>query len=338
MVFEYHRSDATQRTYAPQGFFGLMLGDLDEEQKHFVEVDLDDPFFREFAVTVQAPIDFQKIGLQSSHVSLDYGDPQDAVNHKHGDAIFDPTRPKEFKFAVFMNANHDTAYTYSAEYHFDPNSGWDGRTFSYQFQPRTTEDRDLFLNPYDQIGFLEVQVFPHQVDPGVIDSIDVDLSYSDPNGEVVQRLNVTPGSQPQFWRVRIDDPRARNYTYQLTHHLKDGTVKQSAPVTTRATLLPVNDPFDRAIEIDFVPMLNPANTRIVFIDVQYDDPANAYHRQERLELQGNAQNPVHLRIALMNPANTTYTYRLTFVGTHNQMKQGTFVETKETLIAVSDTP
>ena len=40
MVFEYHRSDAAQRTYAPQGFFGLMLNDLNDEEKHFVEVDL----------------------------------------------------------------------------------------------------------------------------------------------------------------------------------------------------------------------------------------------------------------------------------------------------------
>ncbi len=337
MVFEYHRSDAVQRTYAPQGFFGLMLGDLDEDKKHFVEVDLDDPFFREFAVTVQAPINLQKIGLQSAHVSLDYGDPQDAANHKHGDVIFDASRPKEYKFAVFMNANHDTTYTYASEYHFDPDSGWDGRSFAYQLPRRKTEDRNLLINPYDQIGFLEVQVFPHQMDPGVMDSIDVELAHVDAGGKVVGRiLNVTPGSQPQFWRVLLDDPQARTYTYQLTHHLRDGTVKQADPVTTRATALPINDPFDRAIEIDFVPLLNAAATRMVFIDLEYDDPKNAYHRQERLVLQGNAQNPVHMRIALMDPKKISYRYRPTFVGTGNQMKQGAFVETAETLISVSD--
>ena len=150
-------------------------------------------------------------------------------------------------------------------------------------------------------------------------------------------LNVTPGSQPQFWRVRLDDPQARTYTYQLTHHLKDGTVKQADPVTTRATALPVNDPFQRAIEIDFVPLLDATVTRQVFIDVQYDDDPNGYHRQERLVLPGNA-NTVHLRIGLMDPAKTTYRYRLTFVGTINQMKQGKFIETKEALIAISDAP
>ncbi len=47
---------------------------------------------------------------------------------------------------------------------------------------------------------------------------------------------------------------------------------------------------------------------------------------------------MHLRIALMDPTKTTYRYRLTFVGTNNHMKQGAFIETSDTLIAVSDSP
>ncbi|HEY6970800.1 MAG TPA: hypothetical protein VJA94_16435, partial [Candidatus Angelobacter sp.] len=340
MTFEYHRSDAVQRTYAPQGFFGLMLQDLKDEDKHFVEVDLDDPFFRQFAVTVQAPINFQKIGLLSSHVSLDYGDSQDAENFKHGDAIFDPSRAKEYKFAVFMNANHDTSYSYATEYHFDPDSGWDGRSFSYQFPAKQTEDRNLFLNPYDQIGFLEVQVFPHQVDAAVVDSIDVAFSHADPGGQVVRRtLNVLPGSQPQFWRVRLDDPQARAYTYQLTHNLKDGTQIKEDPVETTATALPINDPFgEQALDIDFVPSLNPATTRLVFLDFEYDDDKHAYHRRERLQLQPNTTTPVHLHIALRDPKQRTFRYRTTFLGTGGQMRQDKFIETTETLLLISDAP
>ena len=106
-----------------------------------------------------------------------------------------------------MNENHDTTYSYAAEYHFDPDSGWDGRAFSYQFPPKATEDRNLFLNPYEQIGFLEVHVFPHQMDAGVMDSTDVELTHADPGGKVVRRtINVTPTSQPQFWRVRLTYP------------------------------------------------------------------------------------------------------------------------------------
>ncbi|RIE00601.1 hypothetical protein [Cohnella faecalis] len=51
----YDRSEATQRTYAPQSFIGLLVADL-EKGKHFVEVDLDDPFFRVFTVSAERPL------------------------------------------------------------------------------------------------------------------------------------------------------------------------------------------------------------------------------------------------------------------------------------------
>ena len=54
---EYNRMDAVQRVYAPQGYFGLMLNKIDKS-KHFLKVDGTDPFFKNFAVTVNPPKDF----------------------------------------------------------------------------------------------------------------------------------------------------------------------------------------------------------------------------------------------------------------------------------------
>jgi len=287
-------------------------------------------------VSMEAPIDFQKIGLKSAQVALDYGTPQDEANHKHGDFIFDPQNNTPKKFEVFMNTARDTSYLHSTQFHFDPNSGWDGQRFSYEVAATRTEDRTLFLNPFENIGFLEVQVFPGRMDAAVIESTDVVLSYQPPDGSPAldKTLNVTPTSEPQFWRVRTDDPKARDYTYHFVHHLKDGTTKTTPPKTSRASLLPVEDPFIRPLKVDFVPTFDPAATRLVFIDVQYDDPANDYHREERLTLKGNATDPVQLRISLMNPDLRKFKYRLTFVGA-NTMNRGPFIETEDTLINVA---
>jgi hypothetical protein len=212
-----------------------------------------------------------------------------------------------------------------------------GRAFSYEFPPKATEDRTLLLNPYEQIGFLEVRVFPHEIDGGVIDSTDVRLSYRQPDGTVQEKiLIVTATSEPQFWRLRLDDPKTRAYTYRFVHHLKDGTVRETAPVTTQATALPVNDPFEQPIEVDFIPLFDPATVRMVFIDVEYSDPDNNYQRQERLTLQGRATDAVRLRISVMDPTKRTFRYRMTFVGTNNQMRRGPFTETTETLIGVTE--
>ncbi|HEY0727537.1 MAG TPA: hypothetical protein VGD38_05655 [Pyrinomonadaceae bacterium] len=336
LKFEYHRQDAVQRTYAPQGFFGLLLSDLIDKSKHFVEVDLDDPFFRVFTVSVEAPIDFQKIGLNSTQIALDYGNPDDAGNHKHGDFIFDAQNTTPRKFEVFMNASRDTSYQYSTNFHFDPSSGWDGQRFSYEVPAKRTEDRTLLLNPFESIGFLEVRVFPGRMDAAVIESTDVLLSYQPPDGNppLEKTINVTPTSEPQFWRIRTDDPTARDYTYSFVHHLKDGTEKTTEPKTSRASMLPVEDPFQRPLKVDFVPTFDPATTRLVFIDVLYEDPDNDYRREERLTLKGNATEPVQFRISLMNPELRTFKYRLTFVGVNNQMNRGPFIETDDTLVNV----
>jgi hypothetical protein len=334
LTLEYHREEATQRTYAPQGFIGLFVRDLEDPGRHFLHVDLDDAFFRTFTVEMEAPIDFARIGLQSAHVALDYG-PPDAPDHKHGDFVFERRDQKE-KLAVFMNAQRDTEYRQSVQYHFDPGSGWEGRRFSYTLPAETAEDRTLLLNPYEHLGFLEVSVFPHQIDAEVVESADVHLAYAYPDSTLQEKvITVLPTSAPQSWKLRLEDPAAREYTYRLVHHLKDGTTREQDPVSSRATALAVNDPFPKALEIDFIPVWME-EPRMVFIDLEYNDPDNDYRRELRLTLPGNSSEPAHVRIALIDPKKQTFRYRQTIVFKDNRLKRGPFVETTETLIGVSD--
>ncbi len=83
-----------------------------------------------------------------------------------------------------------------------------------------------------------------------------------------------------------------------------------------------------------MPLYDPATTRMVFVDVEYADAANSYFREERLTLAGNARDPQHLRISLIDPQQRAFRYRLTFVGTDNQMQRGAFIDTTDTLIGV----
>ncbi len=334
LTLHYNRQDATQRTYAPQGFFGLLTADLDRAG-HFVEVDLDDPFFRVFTITADAPVDFDQIGLTSAHVSLDYGDPAQPATLKHTDFVFEPDDNEEKKFEVFMSRNLDTAYRCQVQYHFNPQSGWDGERFTYELPPASVEDRTLLINPFEHIGFLEVRVFPAQVDWDLVDAVNVLLHYEGPTGQRHDRdLRFTKATPEAFWRLRLTDPAARDYTYRLVYTMKDGTTRESEPVTTRATSIPFSDPFEGSLEIEFIPLFDPSTVRMVFIDFQYDDDANNYHRQERLQLRDDLINPVSLSISLMDPTKRTFKYRVTYVGTDNSMTQQPTVETEETLIGL----
>lgn len=336
--FEYHLSEATQRMYAPQGFFGLLAGDLDMTNggKHFREIDLDDPFFRVFTVTVQAPIDYARLGLTTAHVTLDYGDPQGDPQHlKHQDYLFDNTHKQDQQWQVFLDDKLDTSYTYSIEYHFDPESGWKAQRYDYQLPARTTENRTLFLNPFDDFAFLDVEVFPNRIDTGVVVATDVHLTYTSPGGWTQQDvLSVIAGKESQHWRLRLEDRTATNYSYSTVHHLKDGSTIQTDPVTTAASTLPVDDPFAGAIDLTCVPMLDPATIRYAFFDFEYDDPDNAYQRQLRLQFSGDAAVPVDQHVAIRDPKKLTFKYRLTFEGKNGSEQRGPFIETDDTLIAI----
>lgn len=336
LTFVYNRQDAIQRTYAPQGFFGLLLQDLAEPDKVFVEVDLDDPFFRQMSIDASMPIDMERIGLASAQVALDYGDPADPQNHRHEDFIFDRANPGDRRFEFFLNKRFETTYRFSVDFHFLPQSGWDGTRFSYRIPAQQTDDRTLFINPFEHLGFLEVRVFPNEIDADIVQSTDVHIAHLRLDGteERERVLTVLPNSAEQVWRFRADEPQALSYRFRLVHHLKDGTTREAGPSTSRATRLPVNDPFDDALAIDFVPLFDPAATRMVFIDVEYDDVPNNYRRRERVSLEPGGPSPVRMRIALLNPALRTFRFRFTFVGTNGQMQQGAFRETTETLIAV----
>lgn len=340
LTFEYNRQDATQRAYNPQGFFDLMLQNLTDAEKTFIEVDLDDPFFRVLTINASMPIDFARVGLKSAQVAVDYGNPADPQNHRTGDVVFSPADPSDKKLEFFLNQQRELNYRYSIDFHFDPQSSWSAEKFSYRLGPFTTDDRTLFINPYERLGFLEVTLFPHEIDAAVVDSIDVAIRPLKPDQTPAgpeKIFHVLPDSPEQFYRFRSEDPDVRTYSYQTTTHLKDGTVRRSEPKISGASQLPVNDPFDDALAIELVPLYDVNAVKTVFIDIEYDDNPNQYHRRERVTMEGNALRST-LRLALMNKAIRNYRFRLTFIGTNNQIQSGAFKDTNETILAISPGP
>jgi hypothetical protein len=336
LTLDYSSSEAVQRAYAPQGFFGLMLEDLEDKDSYFVEVDLDSPFFRVFDVTLDAPIDFSRIGLTAAHMALDYGAPGEPDN-RHAEFVFDPDNQAERRFEVFMNRKFETTYTYRTQYHFAAGSGWEGERFSYELPPRRTEDRTLLLNPYEHLGFLEVSVVPNRIDWGAIDSIDVQLRYEDSAGWVARKeLTLTETSEPQLWRLRLSRPDERAYSYSLVYHLKDGTRRSAGPLRAEASAVAVDDPFADALEIIFFPAFDASSVRTVFIDVEYEDRIKPYRREERVQVSPGDQSEVHMRISLLDPAQRAFRYRFTFVDSDGRIRRGSFVDTEETLLSITD--
>ncbi|WP_433917460.1 hypothetical protein OIE50_01190 [Streptomyces canus] len=339
LTLVYDRKTTVTRAYAPQGFVGLLLKDLPDKAAHFAEIDLDDQFFRTLGVDIETAADFEKIGLFSTDVSIEYGRPTDVQGHETTQFQLTPQSPGPKHFETFLNASHDLDFQVGIQHHFDASSGWTGEKLSYELPPRRTLDRTLHVDPADDLGFLELQIFPHRIDEGIVDAIDVELTYDDEasfQGREVFR--VIPKGSPQLWRLRLTRPERRGWTARFTHHLKNGTVLTSGPVHGDASFLPVDDPFVAALDILAVPLFAPDAVQVAFLDIDYEDAANSYSRQERLEIPGTTTKPVPLRIALLDGTRKTFRQRVTLVMNGAKLTQLAPVDSEETIIGLGAAP
>lgn len=332
ITLRYSRTQAVQRTYAPQGFFGLFAQDLSREG-HFFEIDGDDPFFREFQVSIETPFDKQKVGLSSIHLQMDYGEP-DTETHKTGHFIIDAHNGDKQEWLVKTQPGVNK-YSYQVQYHFKPDSLWVGEQSSYEFPEVTTEDRTLMIHPFDHLGFLEVEASASRIDWLAVGEVELLLSYQAASGwNRTDRFYFTETSdQTKAWRLRLSDPNIREYTYELIYRLKDGTERRIDPVTTEATRIIIPNPFFN-LDIEFIPLYFPGEVRMVFIDVAYSDEENQYVLRERLRMDGNSFQSGQLRLRLIDPSKNSFRYRLIIIDSGGSLIRKPFVETKETLIGV----
>ncbi|WP_452223648.1 hypothetical protein [Lacinutrix chionoecetis] len=331
LTFKFTRAEVVQRTYAPQGFFGLYAEDLKKEG-HFFEIDGDSAFFREFKVTVETPFDRERIGLSSAHVKLNYGIEGD-TDKKNKDFVIDKETSEKLEWLV-KTIPGINKYSYSVQYHFDPDSNWRGDKMSYDFDDTLTEDRTLSLHPFDSLIFLNVVVSASKVNWSQVDSVEIELEYKSDTWSDKETLFFSESkAEDQHWKIRSSDVNNKGYTYTITYHMQDGTTRKLEPVSTEATRVVVNNP-SKAINIEFIPLFEPDSVKTIFIDITYEDVENDYKVKERLKMTGETQDPILFDLFVIDDTKGTYSYQTTVVGKDNTLKRNDSIDTKETLIGI----
>ena len=332
--YEFNQMNAVQRVYAPQGYFGLLLQGVDQS-KHFLKVDGTDPFFNQFAVTINPPKDFSGIGLLEAHVALDYGDPTSTTNDKHGEFVFDLQHQTQQTWAVYEGLIQQTQYSYTADYKFDPESGWAGEQTSYTLPTVTTENRLLNLDPYDFLGFLQLSVSAGRINADLVDRIEVPLQYTAKSGwQTGTTIIVRPGSAPQSWKLRLADKDDRTYTYSTNCYLKDGTLISSAPVTSTASAVIISDPFVGGIDLTFQPAFDPSIYQLAVVELAYQDTAHNYSFQRTFQMQATSP-ATKIHIPTLDRTLNQYQYRITLINNANQQTQGNYITASDPLVLVS---
>jgi len=335
LTISYHRSDAVKRSYAPQGMIGIMAADLDKA--HFIEVDLDDDFFRKFDVAVNTGVEFESIGLSAAEVAVEYGRETDAARIKRKDFRFARGGVSGGSVSFFVNESKDLDYAVTSQYHFDPGSEWIGEKFSYEIAKHRTADRTLLVNPYADLGFMKVRIVPGDIDDGMVSRSEVFLRYEDSSGWSTQKqFVVLPGGAEQVWKLRLSHADEIEFSYHLIHHLKNGQRIETEVITSSIPVVTVNDPFGDALNIEFFPNYDATPIRQLFIDVQYKDLRNDYQRKGRLVFSGDLPDSQQLRFARLDPNLDEFTFQITLLGKDNSVRRIAEISSNQSLVFIGE--
>ena len=335
VTLRYDRQEAVQRSHLPQGPLSTLAGRL-SGPPFFIEVDLNHGFFRTLNIAMDCPVDYDAIGLLKSDVLLEYGRPTHPAEFQREELSFAKGGVTQQNRSFFLNENLDLVYRAGTQFHFDPGSGWEGRTMLYDFPAEETIDQTLLINPWTHLGFLEITILPGLMDPVMLRHTEVTLTYAGGGWNTRKVFMVRPDDGPQSWKLRLDDPTAKTFGYAMVHHMSDGSTRPGDAGETEMTTLLVDDPFDSAISVEFWPNFDPALIQQVFLQITYSDPVNNYERSESLTFSNTAMQGQKLRLARFDDGPEEISIRAMVIGVDNAVTRHATVSTSAPFIALSE--
>jgi hypothetical protein len=327
-TFDFRRSDAVRRSHRPQGFFGLLLEDL-ERDGHFLSVKTDDPFFRELSLVVQPPNQFEEIELVAAKVDLEYGDPRDPFNHSVADHVFDATRRDEWAVAFNPNEDADLHYDSVVEYRFEGAGRWDGQSTSYRFETIGATDRRPTISPFDHLDFHTIEFRAELVDFEIIRRLEVEAVIGEGESALRHQFDLTEGSQANTWLVRLEKEFPLDVAVTTTTVLVSG--ERLAPRTSRTSRpsIAITDGLPSALDLVFIVGAEARRFDPIFVDIDYADEDNGLRRHIEHEL-ANGTERLDVHLGIIDPAKSAYDVTFTFIDAESTTK------ITRTLTAVTD--
>lgn len=245
---------------------GMKVGGKELVWKDYaVEIDADDPFFREFQVIVRANADFKDIGIFDVQVTVDYRPPGNKPPRIETFAFKNTDDIGQFK-AFFDGGNGEYTYTYTVNYL--------GETRSYTSPPKKSMNKQLTVNVGD-LGVWVVDVEAGDINFDQVSSAQVAVWYEDNDvPRIEKQFTITKDSRKHAIRELIFKNRDKPYKYKVKYFLAGGREIEGAEKSGQSEQLYINDPFmTRTVSVrtkgDFD---NRIDT--LFLDFVYDDPAN----------------------------------------------------------------
>ena len=250
-------------------------------EDYFVEVDLDDDFFKQVRVDVNINADFEHLPIHSVEVKLDYkGTPMPVVGDgPNGEVSFDKDTVGPAHFAAFVQ-DDDWGYTYSYQVNYT------GAAKIFQSDPIDSDEGILTIG-VDDVGILLVEVGVGDINWTEVASAQVHLSYADADAGVdaIEEAFVLDKDHTAHTMQKvIFSPFRKSYKYTVKYVMADGKEYQVAEQEGRAHNLFINDPFSGSKTVKVVGAADFTKIQNIFLDLSYDDDGNDYQQKKSVAL------------------------------------------------------
>lgn len=339
--FDYSMQAAVARDAAPQGLFSTVVEGLDLDRV-IKEVDLDDDFFKRLIVDVSVGTDLASTGIGSIGVNLEYpGEREAAVEPDHVDGfLFRADDMASKTFTTWLNEAMDFRYRYQMDVHFQPDSPWVGKVPHVTSDWLVSRNRQLTLNPLDEIGLFDLEISLGDMDSGQVSQVQAELLYEDAanNFRAEHTFVFTPGGGSQHWKLRLSDPELRRYRYRLTYFLQGNIRYQSDWEESEDVTLVINEPFRGTLGVRLVPLLDPLQLVEAVVNFNYVEAETGYHRSEQKVFTpaSIATHAISLPTLVENPRN--YGYDVTVIRLDGSVFESGPQSSESSALVISDGP
>lgn len=330
---------AVRRSIWPQGHLSGISSLVRQsglpKDRFITWIDLDADFFKRRAVKLN-PVGFTTDAhMLSVAVDLTYGSDTHSVTFAPGSAA-----SQSVEWASVLDGNEkmvkDVEYRYTVGFEDQPGLSRP-RTLGTPAKSTTADAIEVF--PPDDIPYwlTPIPVTHLQVPWDRWEAVDVDLRYEDPAHQVSAEYHqsITANVSPPSWSMfRLDEDKR---TFQARFTYRGKADRQDHVVDWHEIdeeQVKVGNPFGgRTRRIQVVPPATWTAISRVFVDLDYEDPANQVSYRSSLSFDSQHTDPQDFLVDLRDPNVRRVTYDVTFLYIDGrQLTVPTSATTKDRLI------
>ncbi len=208
---------------------------VDWQQGQASQLYINDPFSANKTVSVRAIGDLQS-DIGTIFVDLKYVDATNNYNQTSSVALSKANPFFDWSFPVIDENAGKVSYSGSIQFQ-------DGKVEDLE-ETETTKGTIMVGKARDENEFLQVQVVPDLLDFAQIKLVQLALHYVDEGNGVDVRKDLVIKSTATVppWVVRLQDKTKKNYEWEATYFMSDGTKRHTNPATTGETTLVLEVP------------------------------------------------------------------------------------------------